>query len=162
MLLRPKLEPNGQEICSSTKIELPNKKKWSSCLGCYLLADVPFFMYCMATSLFNLGYSAFLMHIVNKAVFNGIDKQKAALLPSVVGISNITGRLLFGLVTIKFRMNKVVMYGLPLPFIGTMILLMNIFDSLAGLVCCSALASLGICEYTQKKNQHRLFNKTLN
>lgn len=101
-------------------------------------------MFCVATILLNVAYSTFSMHIVNKAIFGGIDKQKAAMIPSLSGICNTAGRLVAGLVTARFSINKLIWYGAGTLSIGVTFMLMNVSDSYANIMTWTAISSFSV------------------
>lgn len=144
MFLRPK--PSLEEQATVEQTPTPVKNQKCTHFGCHLLGNSSFLLYCSSSALFFVGFSTFMAHIVNKAIINGISRQQAALIPSLMGIASIVGRLLFGLMTAKVRVNKVIMYGLAKSLMGVTVLLMNVFQSFHGLVACSALANLFLCK----------------
>lgn len=135
MFLRPKTD-----VGSATKAEDPEgaadprTSKLACCstclasLGCHLLHIKRFAMFCFATIFFNIAFSSFNMHIVNKAIFIGTDKQKAALVPSIVGLCGMTGRFVWGFFTTKFQINKLYWYGCGIFLFGVNILILNSFS----------------------------------
>ena len=69
---------------------------------------------------FNIGYNGFFFHIVNKALFLGMEKSVVAFLPTISAITNIIWRPLFGLVAtllVKY-INNIVVYGIAFALIS--------------------------------------------
>ena len=85
-----------------------------------LLKQTSLLLFLIVNLSFNIGYNGFFFHIVNKALFLGMEKSVVAFLPTVSAITNIIWRPLFGLVAtllVKY-INNIVVYGIAFVLIS--------------------------------------------
>ena len=73
--------------------------------------DPRFTLYGIASFCFNMGYIAFFMHYINRAVYLGVDERSATLLPSIYGVCNGIFRVMAGFIANIPNVNRVLMYG---------------------------------------------------
>ena len=87
------------------------KNKFTSIIDFRLLLNPQFVIYGIATALFNFAGMCSMPQIVNKALADGIDKNKAAMIPSLFGLVNLILRPLMVLALARFPVNRFGMFS---------------------------------------------------
>lgn len=113
-------------------------------LGLTLLTNPAFLLYCTTLISLSLACSCFTMHIINKAIFSGIDRTRAALLQSTRGLMGLVSRVAFGLLTTRVCLNKLHWTAGGSVCIGAAIALSCMFDHYAVLVLANTLYAVNI------------------
>lgn len=109
----------------------------------------------MALSLF-LMYVLFsvqsvpLTYIPDLGVSKQLPTSQAAMLISIVGIANIIGRVLSGIITDVFQVRSIVTYTLTLLTASLVNFLLPWCDSFATMAICSSVFGLCMGKYTDR------------
>lgn len=83
----------------------------STCKSCSLLSNGPFILFCFSILLWSTGIAGVYIHLPSYAIFNGFSDSFTILIISVMGIANIPGRILTGLVATSNDVDELVLYG---------------------------------------------------
>ena len=89
-------------------------QKVSHAVGVSIICRTDVVLFIVSTGMALVALSAYVMHISNKAVSEGIERYQAALLPSIYGLCNSVARPISGLVANQPCVNIVLQYGLGL------------------------------------------------
>ena len=76
-----------------------------------------------------LGLLTFYHHTPGRAIHFGIERHKVALLPTIVGISESCGRLIFGFVANQGRVNRTLMFGVGVTVAGIILMCYSLITS---------------------------------
>ena len=107
------------------------KRKWSkshlfcfdfikkrTSLDCSLLKDPVFLAFAASNFLTSIGFNAPYVYTVDRAVAEGMEESRAALLLSVIGIANTLGRIVLGYLSDRVWINRLYLYNLSLAVCG--------------------------------------------
>uniref|UniRef100_A0A224YTN2 Integral to membrane n=1 Tax=Rhipicephalus zambeziensis TaxID=60191 RepID=A0A224YTN2_9ACAR len=83
-----------------------------------LLKNPAFVLVCVSNIVGMMGFCIPFMYIADSAVLKGIDKDKAAFLLSLIGITNMIGRLIFGWLSDLPQINCLLLNNLSLCLSG--------------------------------------------
>ncbi|XP_077563614.1 monocarboxylate transporter 5 isoform X3 [Haemaphysalis longicornis] len=83
-----------------------------------LLKNPAFALVCVSNIVGMMGFCIPFMYIADSAVLKGIDKDKAAFLLSIIGITNMIGRLIFGWLSDLPQINCLLLNNLSLCLSG--------------------------------------------
>ena len=97
---------------------------------------------CINNFLFCCGISALYIHLTAYSETKGINADHSAMLISGLGISNLIGRLLFGLVVTHPRFNAIVLYGVSFTLSGVCICAVPLCSNFIGLLSCAVMFGL--------------------
>ncbi|CAN8013288.1 unnamed protein product [Ixodes persulcatus] len=115
----------GVSICPPC-LRLPGSMSdtLSEMLDMELLKNPAFALICVSNIVGMMGFCIPFMYIADSAVLKGIDKDKAAFLLSLIGITNMMGRLLFGWLSDLPQINCLLLNNLSLCFSGVAVFMM--------------------------------------
>ena len=119
-------------ISSVMSIPTPDDANAKSCCKCSgelkdafndmtnfgLLKDPAFVMIAVSNLFTSIGYNAPYIYIPDRSIQLGIDKERAALLISVLGIANTVGRVAFGWLSDRKCINRLWVYCTALTLCG--------------------------------------------
>lgn len=83
-----------------------------------LLKDVIFLMFVVSNFCTSIGFNMPFIFLTDRAVDEGISKEQAKWLVSIVGISNTVGRVLFGFMADRKGVNRLFLYNTALTICG--------------------------------------------
>jgi len=130
---------------SSEKSDLEaNKKKlidWS------LFANVPFMMFCTSSFLCLLGFFIPFMYLPDYTMKKGFNRTQGSLLVSVIGASNVIGRIVCGWVSDKTWANPLKIYNLALIVGGTSTMIAAFISSYEALIIYSIVFGIAVAAY---------------
>ena len=107
-----------------------------------LLKDKQFVLYCCGNFFGNYGLVAFYVHFVNCAVYKGVDKKEATLLPIIMGSTALISKLIFSFVSNLKCVNRTLEYSVGTLLCGLIIGFTYPVMAFAGL--CAIAAAFGI------------------
>jgi len=90
-----------------------------------LFSDAPFTLVCFGTMLMNFGFMVFMQHTPSRAVFLGIDRELAYLLPTVTGVALLVARLVGGIVGNLPCTNRLLQYGASIVTGGLLLIVLG-------------------------------------
>ena len=90
-----------------------------------LFSNVPFTLVCVGTLMMNFGLMVFLQHTPSRAVFLGMEHWRAYLLPTVIGVALLVGRIMGGIVGNLSCTNRLLQYGLNIVTGGLLIIILG-------------------------------------
>ena len=90
-----------------------------------LFSDAPFSLVCWGTLLMNFGLMVFMQHTPSRAVFLGIERRLAYLLPSVTGAMLLAGRLIGGIIGNLPCTNRLLQYGASIITGGVLLIVLG-------------------------------------
>ena len=94
------------------------KETLKSFIDFSLFYDLVFMFFAASNFLTSLGFNAPYIFIVDQAISLGIEKHKADLLLSTIGISNTFGRIIIGYLGGLRKINRLYLYGTVLTLCG--------------------------------------------
>ncbi|KAL3886819.1 hypothetical protein ACJMK2_026787 [Sinanodonta woodiana] len=121
----------------------PIKDILQEMLDVSLLTNIGFMLLCFGNILAMLGFYVPYVYLVDKAELHGIDKTKAAFLLSVIGITNIIGRLLAGALADYFKGASLIINNVAMAIAGVAILLTPFCVSYESM--CVVASVFGLC-----------------
>lgn len=83
-----------------------------------LLKDVIFLMFVVSNFCTSIGFNMPFIFLTDRAVDEGIDKENAKWLVSIIGISNTVGRVVFGFLADRPAVNRLMLYNTALTICG--------------------------------------------
>jgi len=98
-----------------------------------LFSNVPFTLVCIGTLMMNLGIMVFIYHTPSRAMFLGIERRLAYLLPSVAGLALLFGRIIGGIVGNLSCTNRLLQYGISIVIGGFLLILLGSLESFTNL-----------------------------
>ncbi|GFW20206.1 monocarboxylate transporter 12-B [Trichonephila clavipes] len=112
-----------------------------------LLAHPPFLLACCANVLGMLGFYVPFVYIADSSVEKGISHDAAAFLLSIIGITNLVGRLIFGWVVDKTNFKALDVNNMCLAVSGISILVIPFCYTYASIVAACSFFSLFVSAY---------------
>ncbi|PAA72586.1 hypothetical protein BOX15_Mlig016358g1 [Macrostomum lignano] len=94
-----------------------------------LLRDISFVMFLISNLLGSIGFNAPFLFVPDRAQQAGISKTLSSLLVSVIGISNMVGRVTFGFLSDRKWVNKLMLYNSALTIAGTVLVFSFLSDA---------------------------------
>uniref|UniRef100_A0A1I8IY38 MFS domain-containing protein n=1 Tax=Macrostomum lignano TaxID=282301 RepID=A0A1I8IY38_9PLAT len=94
-----------------------------------LLRDISFVMFLISNLLGSIGFNAPFLFVPDRAQQAGISKTLSSLLVSVIGISNMVGRVTFGFLSDRKWVNKLMLYNSALTIAGTVLVFSFLTDA---------------------------------
>ena len=147
-LHRPFVKPSkpSQEAAKRSKCILYLKRLFP--LG--LLHKPTYLLFCLTSFTVNVNFSVYTFHIVNKCLSDGIDKYRAAFVPSIGGIIDAIMGPLFGMLasTPFFRTKKIILYSCTATGLGGFLMLVGLLHVFAAIIVIVALLSLCVGKQT--------------
>ena len=104
-----------------------------------LVTDISFIIFAVSNFLTSLGFNAPYIYIIDQASSSGIDAQKASWLLSIIGLSNVCGRILFGLISNIKSINRMYVYVSVLVICGLATAVETFFTSYTSFVIYSVV-----------------------
>ncbi|GFN83936.1 monocarboxylate transporter [Plakobranchus ocellatus] len=83
-----------------------------------LLKNPVFLMFAISNFFTSIGFNMPFIFLPDRAEIAGIDKNRAALLLSVIGIANTVGRMVFGYLSDRSWVNRLMLYNSALTVCG--------------------------------------------
>jgi len=90
-----------------------------------LLFDAPFTLVCCGTFLGNFGLMVFMQHTPSRAIFLGIYREYAYLLPTVTGVALLVSRLIGGIIGNLPCTNRLLQYGASIIIGGLLLIVLG-------------------------------------
>lgn len=75
-------------------------------------------LFAISNLLTSIGFCVPYAYVPDRAGEHGIDKRNAAFLLSVIGIANMVGRVVFGWIADRDRVNRLMLYNTSLMLCG--------------------------------------------
>jgi len=105
-----------------------------------VFSNVPFTLDCIGSMLMNFGLMVFLHHTPSRAVFLGIDRRLAYLLPTVTGVALLVGRITGGVIGNLSCTNRLLQYGVSIVTGGLLLIVLGSLLSFISLAVFGAAA----------------------
>ena len=99
-----------------------------------LITDIIFVIFAISNFLTSLGFNTPFIYIIDQAVVSGIDTHRADSLLSIIGLSNVVGRIFFGLLSNIKSVNRMFVYIVVLVICGIATSVEPFFTSYSGFV----------------------------
>jgi MFS transporter, MCT family, solute carrier family 16 (monocarboxylic acid transporters), member 12 len=99
-----------------------------------LLMDLVFILYSLSNFLTSLGFNTPYIYIVDHAISCNIEDSTADWILSIVGLSNVVGRIVFGLISDIRSIKRIYVYSLLLTVCGIATVLEPFPQSLGGFI----------------------------
>ncbi|CAG5118330.1 unnamed protein product [Candidula unifasciata] len=96
-------------------------------LSVSLLKNPVFLMFAFSNFFTSIGFNMPFIFLPDRAKLAGIDEDKAALLLSVIGIANTAGRVIFGFLSDRPWVNRLMLYNTALTICGVATALSPVF-----------------------------------
>lgn len=109
-------ERQAQAGCSGVWSELVITLK--DMMSMELLKNPVFLMFGISNFFTSIGFNMPFIFLPDRAEIAGIDKNRAALLLSVIGIANTVGRMVFGYLSDRSWVNRLMLYNSALAVCG--------------------------------------------
>jgi len=90
-----------------------------------LFSNVPFTLVCFGSLLMNFGLMVFIQHTPSRAVFIGIARELAYLLPTVTGAALLSGRIIGGVIGNLPCTNRLLQYGTNIIAGGVLLIILG-------------------------------------
>ena len=90
-----------------------------------LFSNAPFTLICFGSLMTSFGHMVFLQHTPSRAVFFGIERQLAYLLPTVIGVAVLVGRIIGGIIGNLSCTNRLLQYGVSIVTAGFGLILLG-------------------------------------
>lgn len=133
---RPNSEKCNKESSILERIE-------DKCFDGSTCRQLPFLMCMMGNLCMAIGHFPVYSHTPNRAVDYGIERSRAVLLPSYIGLASFLSRLVFGFVANLPGVNRILQYGGGIALTGLLQLLYIFAESYVSMsVWCSAFGIL--------------------
>lgn len=144
----PAAVPPEKESCIWRCLNVPKAAKdiLKEMLDLSLLKDPVFLIACLAEVAAFIGLFVPFVYMVPRAIDKGVEKNTAAFLLSVCGITNTIGRVLSGALADFKWVNSLLLHNLALIFAGLACFL-NMYCTSYGFMCAFA-AFFGLCVAT--------------
>lgn len=138
----------GVSLCPPC-LRLPASMSDTLCemLDMDLLKNPAFALICAANIVGMMGFCIPFMCIADFATLKGIDKESSAFLLSIIGITNMLGRLLFGWMSDLPQVNCLLLNNLSLCFSGVAIIAMPFCYSYAANIAACLIFGLIVAAY---------------
>ncbi|KAJ8309968.1 hypothetical protein KUTeg_011833 [Tegillarca granosa] len=104
-----------------------------------LLKDIIFLLFVISNFCTSIGFNMPYIYLPDRAKDAGIDENKGAFLVSVIGIANTVGRVIFGWISDKPWVNRLMLYNTALTICGIATALSPVSDSYEFLVVYAAI-----------------------
>ncbi|XP_050398485.1 monocarboxylate transporter 12 [Patella vulgata] len=105
-------------FCNCCKPSMEFRETIHQMLDFSLLNDVIFVMFAVSNFFTSIGFNMPFIYIPDRALEAGIDESRAAFLLSVIGIANTVGRVLFGWLSDRSGVNRLMLYNTALTICG--------------------------------------------
>ncbi|KAH7952146.1 hypothetical protein HPB52_019368 [Rhipicephalus sanguineus] len=112
-----------------------------------LLKNPAFVLVCVSNIVGMMGFCIPFMYIADSAVLKGIDKDKAAFLLSLIGITNMIGRLIFGWLSDLPQINCLLLNNLSLCLSGIAVFILPFCYSYPATVATCMIFGLIVAAY---------------
>ncbi|KAK8782394.1 hypothetical protein V5799_016265, partial [Amblyomma americanum] len=156
--------PAADTVPAASGVDLPDGKPGALCPPCLrlpasmtdtladmldmeLLKNPAFVLVCVSNIVGMMGFCIPFMYIADSAVLKGIDKDKAAFLLSLIGITNMIGRLIFGWLSDMPQINCLLLNNLSLCLSGLTVFIMPFCYSYAAAVATCMIFGLIVAAY---------------
>ncbi|XP_012943361.1 monocarboxylate transporter 12 [Aplysia californica] len=87
-------------------------------LSTELLKNPVFLMFAVSNFFTSIGFNMPFIFLPDRAILAGIDKDRATMLISVIGIANTAGRVIFGFLSDRPWVNRLMLYNTALTICG--------------------------------------------
>ncbi|XP_041373564.1 uncharacterized protein LOC121386626 [Gigantopelta aegis] len=104
--------------CACLKPSREFRDTFNQMLQFSLLKDGVFLMFVISNFLTSIGFNMPFIYLPDRAIQSGVEKNDAAFLLSVVGIANTFGRVLFGWLSDRSGVNRLMLYSCSLTICG--------------------------------------------
>jgi len=128
---------------SVTKIAADEDKQ-ESMLDSSLFRSPSFVLICLSAFLTFMGFFVPFMFLAARAIQNGVDKDSASRLLSIIGITNTIGRVICGWVADHPKVNVLLLNNISLTVCGAVTILSPLFQSYEMLIVYSCLFGISI------------------
>lgn len=115
-----------------------------------LLREPAFLLACVANVLGMMGFYVPFVYITDSSIQKGIGREPAAFLLSVIGITNLIGRLAFGFVVDKAGVKALDVNNACLAVSGIATFTVPFCYSYASIVAACTFFSVFVCKYEFK------------
>jgi len=112
----PELSDSEDKTCCSCSPEMKDALKQMTNFG--LLKDPLFLMFAISNFCTSVGFCVPYMYLPDRAIQLGMTEQQGAFLISVVGIANTVGRVVFGWLSDRPFVNRLMLYNTVLTLCG--------------------------------------------
>ncbi|ESO98864.1 hypothetical protein LOTGIDRAFT_213657 [Lottia gigantea] len=106
------------KFCNCCKPSLEFRDTIHQMLDLSLLKDPVFVMFAISNFFTSIGFNMPFIYIPDRAIESGIGDSQAAFLLSVIGIANTIGRVLFGWLSDRQEVNRLMLYNTALTICG--------------------------------------------
>ncbi|XP_067670745.1 monocarboxylate transporter 13-like [Haliotis asinina] len=114
-------------------------KACSSKFSLHIFTNPKYILYTCAVFFFNLWVGIPYVYLSDKAIEHGVNKEKASLLLSITGASQLVGCLTVGCVVDNRKVDKKTMFGVTAVLSGTALALMPLFSTFTPLAVLAAV-----------------------
>ena len=90
-----------------------------------LFSDAPFTLFCFGSLMTSFGHMVFTQHTPSRAVFLGIERRLAYLLPTVSSVASLISRIICGIIANLSCTNRLLQYGVSIITGGLTIILIG-------------------------------------
>ncbi|KAL3848224.1 hypothetical protein ACJMK2_019097 [Sinanodonta woodiana] len=135
------------EMCGCITVSKPLYLTLKQTFDFSLLKDVIFLMFVISNFFTSLGFNMPFIYLPDRAIDEGISEDDAKWLVSAVGISNTVGRVLFGYISDKPKVNRLALYNSALLICGVATALSPLCFNYALLIVYSCVFGLFIGVY---------------
>ena len=116
-------EDTEQEMCckclpKSCQCSAETKQEFKSMMDITLLKDPLFLMFAVSNFFTSIGFNSPYIYLPDKATQLGISYDKASFLISMIGIFNTIGRVVFGFLSDRKFVNRLMLYNTALTLCG--------------------------------------------
>jgi len=94
------------------------KQTTAEMLSPELLRNPVFLMFGISNFFTSIGFNVPFIFLPDRAIVSGIDKDRAVLLVSIIGIANTAGRMIFGFLSDRKWVNRLMLYNTALTICG--------------------------------------------
>ncbi|XP_064470624.1 uncharacterized protein LOC135385315 isoform X2 [Ornithodoros turicata] len=112
-----------------------------------LLKNPAFVLICVSNIIGMMGFCIPFMYLADSATLKGIDKESSAFLLSIIGITNMFGRLLFGWLSDFPQVNCLLLNNLSLCLSGVAVVALPFCHSYAAIVTTCIIFGLIVAAY---------------
>ncbi|KAG8181256.1 hypothetical protein JTE90_013027 [Oedothorax gibbosus] len=112
-----------------------------------LLKEKPFMVACFANFLGMMGFYIPFVYITDSSVEKGVSRDSAAFLLSIIGITNLLGRLIFGWIVDKTNIRALDINNMCLGVSGISVLFIPFCFSYASIVAVCSIFSMFVSAY---------------
>ncbi|UYV83096.1 hypothetical protein LAZ67_22002204 [Cordylochernes scorpioides] len=143
----PSVEKPRKDYCPCIKLPKSMTDTVKEMLDMSLLKDRVFLLICVSNVVGMLGFNVPFMYIPECAGLRGVDKNSAAFLLSVIGITNTLGRVLVGWLADRPGVSALLLNNVSIIICGFLVALVPLCQTYIAFVSLCVLFGLFVCKY---------------